>query len=71
MPIPEPSAANWTSFLYTQRASTLVLEYQAYKTRIQLRYRIHEVVLTFLLCGNHRVARKIQTRGAILNTLEI
>ena len=53
MPIPEPSAANWTSFLYTQRASTLVLQYQAYKTRIQLRYRIHEVVLTFLLCGNH------------------
>jgi hypothetical protein len=46
---PEPYVANLTSFWYTQRASTLVLLCQACKI-IQLRCRLHEVVLTLLLC---------------------
>ena len=35
MLIPEPFAADWTSFWYTPRASTLIQRYQAYETRIE------------------------------------
>jgi hypothetical protein len=73
---PEPYVANLTSFWYTQRASTLVLLCQACKI-IQLRCRLHEVVLTLLLCvcvwgggGGDRVAIKVQTSGAILDMFE-